>query len=52
MVGYYVILGLVSVYTGAYVVHTLRRRAWGGAFWSGLLALLTLLCLVSFFFLF
>ena len=47
MVGYYVILGLVSIYTGAYVVHTLRRRAWGG-----LLALLTLLCLVSFFFLF
>lgn len=52
MIGFYLILGLVAIYNGAYVVHTMRRRAWGGAFWSALLAALTLLCLVSLFFLF
>lgn len=47
MIGYYLILGLIALYAGAYVLHAFRRRAWRAGIWSLLLVALPILCIVG-----
>lgn len=40
-------LGAVALYTAAYTVHAVRRRAWGCALGSALLFVLPVLCIIG-----